>query len=102
MKKSLLIATMCVAGLASAKGLEKNPIEIKPALVENRDSEKEKDADKPLKQLCSAITVIIVCDQSQNFDNTYCWEEGNTASFQDAIHCYNTEYEMFNAEICGN
>lgn len=102
MKKIILVATICVAGLASAKGLVKNHIENQPATVENKEVEKEKDSEKPLRQLCSAITVIIVCDQSQNFDNTYCWEEGNTASFQEAIHCYNTEYEMFNAEICGS
>jgi hypothetical protein len=94
MKKFLLVATMCVAGLASANNLEKNK-EDQPKKVEQN-----KDAETPPRQLCTAITIVIMCDTSQNFNNTYCWEEGNQASFESAIHCYETEHQMFNDEIC--
>lgn len=102
MKKFLLAATICVAGLTSAKGLVVNPIENQPAVVENKEVEKEKDSKRPGEQICTQITVVIVCDESQNFNNGYCWEDGNVASFKEALHCYETEYEMFNAELCGS
>jgi hypothetical protein len=84
MKKIFLIATLGVAGLASANGLTDNTVET----------------EAPKKQLCTQITINIMCDSSQNFNNTYCWTEGNNASFQEALHCYETEYQMFNDELC--
>jgi hypothetical protein len=95
MKKIVLLATICVAGLVSAKGMVENNIENQSAA-----NQKDKEAEKPLKQLCSTITINIMCDSSQSFNNTYCWTEGNTASFQEALHCYETEYQMFNDELC--
>lgn len=100
MKKILLAATICIAGLASANNLSKNHIENQPTLVENKEPEKETEAEKPLKQLCTSITIVIMCDTSQNFNNSYCWEEGSQSSFNEAIHCYETEYQMFNDELC--
>ena len=96
MKKILLVATMCVAGLASAN----NPVKENQPTVEKKETQKGKEDEKPLKQLCTAITIVIMCDTSQNFNNTYCWEEGSQASFNEAIHCYETEYQIFNEELC--
>ncbi len=95
MKKIILLAAFGVAGLVSAKSLD----EIKPE-KQNVKVENSQEAEKPLRQLCSAITIVIMCDTSQNFNNTYCWEEGSQASFEEAIHCYETEYQMFNDELC--
>lgn len=95
MRKIILLAAFGVAGLVSAKNGE----EVKPE-KQNAKVENKQEAEKPLKQLCSAITIVIMCDTSQNFNNTYCWEEGSQAPFNEAIHCYETEAQMFNEEIC--
>jgi hypothetical protein len=86
---------MSVARLVSAKNAEEVKHEKQNAKVENTQ-----EAEKPLRQLCSTITINIYCDSSQSFNNTYCWEEGNQASFNEAIHCFETEHQMFNDEIC--
>jgi len=91
MKKMLLIAALSVAGVASAN-------DLKPV----KNFVKTENAEKPeaKRTLCSTITIHIMCDGSQNFNNTYCWTEGNNASFQEALHCYETEHQMFNDELC--
>ncbi len=97
MKKIVLLAALGVAGLVSAKGLE----EIKPTIndkkVENTEPVKS-EAQKKL--LCTSITINIMCDASQSFNNSYCWTEGSQASFLEALHCYEQEYTAFNNEIC--
>lgn len=95
MKKFFLAATICAAGLVSANGPVKNNIENHPEKIEQNQ-----EAETPPRQLCTTITIVIMCDTSQNFNNSYCWEEGSQSSFEEAIHCYETEYRMFNDEIC--
>jgi len=86
MKKIILVATICVAGLASAKS--------------SVDSNVNKsDVEKPFGQICTTISIPIWCTGG-TIDNSYCWQEGDQQSFDDAIHCFETEYQMFNEELC--
>jgi hypothetical protein len=97
MKKIFLIASLSVAGLASANDLTVNPVKS-TVKVENSDSSDSSESAK--KMLCTSITIQIMCDSSQNFNNSYCWTEGSQESFQAALHCYEQEYTAFNNEIC--
>ncbi len=87
MKKILLIATIGVAGLLSAKGLEETKIETC------------QEGKTPPDFICTQVDIPIWCT-GETITNSYCWIDGDQASFTEALECYETEYEMFNEELC--
>lgn len=101
MKKVFLVATICVAGLASAKNAEiKNPTKEgeKKEAVKTIDS-KEADAKK---MNCISYGMYIECT-GEVIPDTVCYGEGTgTATYQDAWNCITENGQMANAYVCGN
>lgn len=101
MKKIILVATICVAGLVSAKNTE----EIKPT-KEGEKKEvkiKEKSASKSdaLKMQCQSIGILITCTDEVLTD-TVCWGEGSgTATYEQAHADHIHNAQLLNEYLCG-
>lgn len=101
MKKIILIATICVAGFASAKNGE----EIKPAnnvhkkeAVKNHESQKANNSSIR----CMQVGLFVWCT-GEYFTDTMCWGAGSgTKTYEQATADENHNGALLNEYICGS
>ncbi|AKK74423.1 hypothetical protein OK18_19015 [Chryseobacterium gallinarum] len=99
MKKILLIATISVAGLVSAKNTE---VKTPTKEVEKKEVVKEvdsKEADASMQ--CIQYGMLISCT-NEVIPDTVCYGEGtDNATYEDAWDCITTNGQLANEFFCG-
>ncbi|GAB0156243.1 hypothetical protein CHRYSEOSP005_15070 [Chryseobacterium sp. Alg-005] len=99
MKKILLVATICVAGLASAKDGEVKTIEKK---TEKKEAVKEIDSKEAEAAMqCMQVGMLVWCTDEVVTD-TVCWGEGSgTATYEQAVSDSIRNSQLLTEFTCG-
>lgn len=98
MKKILLVATISVAGLVSAKDAE---VKTTTKEVEKKETVKEADKEADAAMQCIQYGMLISCT-NEVIEDTVCYGEGtDNASYEDAWDCITTNGQLANEFFCG-
>jgi len=97
MKKILLVATICVAGLVSAKNIDvKKPTKE----VEKKEVTQSTESKDPQPK-CFSYGILIECT-GEVLEDTVCYGPGSdNATYQDAWDCITENGQLANEFFCG-